>query len=346
MKNSQIGGQALMEGVMMRNGGRYACTVRKTDGQLEQIVEKYQTIGGSDKLRQIPFLRGPVIFLDSMKLGMSTLSWSANFFMEEEDSGSKPVMTAEEADPIQRVTAEKEADPTQRVILSEGGEASEVEESHKPEAKKKPASESLTMAFSMLLALALGIGLFLVLPTVLVKLMRGFVSSSLLVSLLEGLIRMVIFIMYLILISQMKEIKRVFMYHGAEHKSINCIEHGLPLTVENAMKSSRFHKRCGTSFILFTLLVSIFVGVFVPRDPLLLRIGLKLLLLPVVMSLSYEFIRLAGSTDNGLVCALSKPGLWLQRLTTREPDPDMLEVAIASTEAVFDWQAWEDENFA
>ncbi|MBP3729117.1 MAG: DUF1385 domain-containing protein [Lachnospiraceae bacterium] len=301
MKNSQIGGQALMEGVMMRSGARYACTVRTADGRLEQKTEDYKTIGGSDKLRQIPFLRGPIIFLDSMKLGMSTLSWSASFFDEEE-----------------------------------AGEAA---------SKRREAGEKAIMGVSMLFALVLGIGLFLVLPTVLVKLMRGVISSTVLISLLEGLIRMVIFVLYLILIAQMKEIKRVFMYHGAEHKSINCIEQGLSLTVENAMKSSRFHKRCGTSFILFTLLVSILVGAFVPRDPLLLRIGLKLLLLPLVMSLSYEFIRLAGSTNNRLVCILSKPGLWLQRLTTREPDASMLEVAIASTEAVFDWKTWQEENF-
>ena len=307
-----------MEGVMMRNGARYACTIRTADGRLEQKTEDYKTIGGSDKLRQIPFVRGPIIFLDSMKLGMSTLSWSASFFDEEEKGGGEPCSPPDAG----------EGGPPPKAVVG-GGDS----------------PQPLIMGASMLFALVLGIGLFIVLPTVLVKLMRGFISSTVLISLLEGLIRMVIFVLYLILISQMKEIKRVFMYHGAEHKSINCIEQGLPLTVENAMKSSRFHKRCGTSFILFTLLVSILVGAFVPRDPLLLRIGLKLLLLPLVMSLSYEFIRLAGSTDNGLVCALSKPGLWLQRLTTREPEADMLEVAIASTEAVFDWKTWQEENF-
>ena len=163
--------------------------------------------------------------------------------------------------------------------------------------------------------------------------------------LLEGVIRIAIFLLYLYLISLMKEIRRVFMYHGAEHKCINCIEHGLPLTVNNVRESTRFHKRCGTSFILFTLLVSIIVGIFLPKEPLLLRIGCKLLALPIVMSLSYEFIRLAGSTENKIIGALSKPGLWLQRLTTKEPTDDMIEVGIASVEAVFDWKDWEEKNF-
>ncbi len=343
MKNSQIGGQALMEGVMMRNGARYACTIRTADGRLEQKTEDYKTIGGSDKLRQIPFVRGPVIFLDSMKLGMSTLSWSASFFDEEDAAGStSKQIRAGNVRPYAEEDTTGDARPCAACPPPDAGEGGPPP---KAVVGGGDSPQPLIMGASILFALVLGIGLFIVLPTVLVKLMRGVISSTVLISLLEGLIRMVIFVLYLILISQMKEIKRVFMYHGAEHKSINCIEQGLPLTVENAMKSSRFHKRCGTSFILFTLLVSILVGAFVPRDPLLLRIGLKLLLLPLVMSLSYEFIRLAGSTDNGLVCALSKPGLWLQRLTTREPEADMLEVAIASTEAVFDWKTWQEENF-
>ena len=312
MKNSGIGGQALMEGVMMRNGGVYACTVRKENGETVQIKENYKTIGGSDKLRKIPFLRGPVIFLDSMKLGMSSLSWSSSFFMEEE----KAEQPREEA-------SREEAAKTE----------------------KKPKGEQAAMAASMLFALVLAVGFFIILPAFLTRLLKHVISSPLGVSLIEGCFRMIIFILYLTLISQMKEIKRVFMYHGAEHKCINCLEQGLPLTVENAKKSSRFHKRCGTSFILFTLLVSIFVGIFLPKEPLLLRVGLKLLALPLVMSLSYEFIHLAGCSDNPLINALSKPGLWLQHITTREPLEDMIEVGMASTEAVFDWKSWQEENF-
>ncbi|MBO4837828.1 MAG: DUF1385 domain-containing protein [Lachnospiraceae bacterium] len=323
MKNSGIGGQALMEGVMMRNGGEYACSVRKPDGEIVQIKEKYQNIGGSDRLRKIPFVRGPLIFLDSMKLGMSTLTWSASFFEE---------------DPSTAAGAAAAQDDT-------GADASAQDDMKADAGKKSSAGEKAVMGATIMFAVALAVGLFIVLPTVLVKLLRRVISSGIGISLLEGLIRMVVFVGYLALIAQMKDIKRVFMYHGAEHKCINCIEHGLPLTVENAAKSSRFHKRCGTSFILFSLLVSIFVGIFLPKEPVLLRIGTKLLALPVILSLSYEFIRLAGSSENPVVSALSKPGLWLQRLTTREPDESMLEVGIASTEAVFDWETWEKENF-
>ncbi len=301
MKNSGIGGQALMEGVMMRNGREYACAVRKPDGGIVLQKEEYKTIGGSDRWRKIPFLRGPLIFLDSMKLGFETLSWSSSFFMEDEDSAEKT--------------------------------------------KKEERAEKMTMGFSLVFALLLAVGLFIVLPSALVRLLKSVVDSRIGIALLEGLIRLTIFLLYLYLISMMKEIRRVFMYHGAEHKCINCIEHGLPLTVENVRKSTRFHKRCGTSFILFTLLVSIVVGIFLPKEPLLLRIGCKLLVLPLVMSLSYEFIRLAGSTENPLIAALSKPGLWLQRLTTREPEDRMIEVGIASVEAVFDWKTWEEQNF-
>ena len=314
MKNSGIGGQALMEGVMMRNGRDYACAVRKTDGEIEMMNGVHTGIGGSEKLRKIPFVRGPFIFLDSLKLGLSTLNWSSSFFMEEEDGGkTKNEGAAEPAD-----------------------QAAE---------KKSSAGETALMGASVVFALLLSIGLFIVLPTSLVRLLKRWVTNTALISLLEGVIRIAIFLLYLYLISLMKEIRRVFMYHGAEHKCINCIEHGLPLTVDNVRESTRFHKRCGTSFILFTLLVSIIVGIFLPKEPLLLRIGCKLLALPIVMSLSYEFIRLAGSTENKIIGALSKPGLWLQRLTTKEPTDDMIEVGIASVEAVFDWKDWEEKNF-
>lgn len=304
MKNSGIGGQALMEGVMMRNGSVYACAVRKSDGEIAMMKEEYVPKLGSEKIRNIPFLRGPFIFINSLILGYKTLSWSAGFFMEEEEKDK--------------------------------GDS---------EKKKGSVSENAVMSASILFALVLAVGLFIVLPAVLVRLMKSFITAGWAVSLLEGVIRIVIFLAYLLLISRMEDIRRVFMYHGAEHKCINCIEHGLPLTVENVRKSTRLHKRCGTSFILFTLLVSIFVGIFLPKDPLLLRIVCKLIALPLVMSLSYEFIRLAGSTENKCISALSKPGLWLQHITTREPSDDMIEVGIASVEAVFDWKEWEGASF-
>ena len=310
MKNSGIGGQALMEGVMMRNGGSYACAVRKSDGEIAMMKEEYRPRLGNEKILGTPFLRGPFIFINSILLGYRTLSWSAGFFMEEEEKKEK-----------------KEENP-------DGGKN-----------KKSSAQETAVMGASVLFALVLAVGLFIVLPAFLVRLMRSFIHSGWAVSLLEGVIRILIFLAYLLLISRMEDIKRVFMYHGAEHKCINCIEHGLPLTVENVRKSTRLHKRCGTSFILFTLLVSILVGIFLPKEPLLLRIVCKLAALPVVMSLSYEFIRLAGSTENRCISALSKPGLWLQHITTREPSDDMIEVGIASVEAVFDWKSWEGESF-
>ena len=338
MKNSGIGGQALMEGVMMRNGRDYACAVRKTDGEIEMMHGEHTGIGGSEKLRKIPFVRGPFIFLDSMKLGLSTLNWSSSLFIEEEDKKETAASEAEEHDnnlaPMQEQQAEKDAG---------GREKREAEKN--AASRKSSAGETALMGASILFALALSIGLFIVLPTSMVRLMKKTVTNTALISLLEGVIRIAIFLLYIYLISLMKEIRRVFMYHGAEHKCINCVEHGLPLTVDNVRKSTRFHKRCGTSFILFTLLVSIFVGIFLPKEPLLLRIGCKLLALPIVMSLSYEFIRLAGSSDNKFISALSKPGLWLQRLTTKEPTDDMIEVGIASVEAVFDWKDWEEKNF-
>ena len=166
-----------------------------------------------------------------------------------------------------------------------------------------------------------------------------------LLSLAEGVIRLLIFILYVAAISAMQDIRRVFMYHGAEHKCINCVEHGMDLTVENVMASSREHKRCGTSFLLIIMVISIVVFTLVHVDTFWMRVATRILLIPVVAGVSYEFLRLAGRSDNRLVNLLSRPGLWLQKLTTREPDPDMVEVAIASVEAVFDWRTYLAENF-
>ena len=171
-----------------------------------------------------------------------------------------------------------------------------------------------------------------------------FISSDVVIALLEGIIRLAIFIVYILLISLTPDIKRVFMYHGAEHKCINCIEHGLELNVENVRKSSKLHKRCGTSFLIIVMLVSIVFFMFIRVDSKLLRLVLRLILIPVIAGVSYEFIRLAGRYDNPIVDLFSKPGLWMQRITTKEPDDDMIEVGIASVEAVFDWKAWQKEE--
>ena len=311
MKSSGIGGQAVIEGVMMKNGREYAVAVRKPDGEIEIKKEHYEGITSKCALFRVPFVRGIFNFIESMSLGMGILNYSASFYEEEEDPGKA--------------------------------------QSEEEKARQKKKDDAL-MAVTMALSLALAVGIFMLLPTWVAGLLRGWLfpqagESYLAVAALEGAIRIVIFIAYVAGISFMKDIRRVFMYHGAEHKSINCIEHGLPLTVENVRKSSKEHKRCGTSFLLIVVVISTVVVMFVRTDTVWLRMASRILLLPVITGLSYEFLRLAGRSDSALVNLLSRPGLWLQGLTTREPDDSMIEVAIASVEAVFDWRAYLRENF-
>ena len=199
----------------------------------------------------------------------------------------------------------------------------------------------VVVTFSMVLAVAI----FMVLPYMIINLVSNIITSRIALSALEGVLRIVIFIGYIVLISKMEDIRRVYMYHGAEHKCINCIEHGLDLTVENVRKSSKQHKRCGTSFLLFVVLVSCVMAFFIQSDSQLVKIGLRIALVPVIAGISYELIKWAGNSENPLINAISKPGLWMQNLTTREPDDSMIEVAIQSVEAVFDWRAYKEENF-
>lgn len=297
MKSSNIGGQAVMEGVMMRNADKYAVAVRKTDGEIVVKTEEYKGIVQNKKKRSLPIIRGVFSFIDSMVLGMSTLTYSASFFMDEE---------------------EEEKDE-----------------------KKESVMMGLTIACSVVMAVAI----FMILPYFLSQLFRKFTDSTTLITLLEGAVRLVIFFGYILLISRMKDIQRVFMYHGAEHKCINCIEHGMELNVENVLKSSRLHKRCGTSFLFIVMIVSIIFFLFIRIESPIWRVVFRLLLIPVIAGVSFEFIRLAGKSENKLVILLSKPGMMLQKLTTREPDASMAEVAIASVEAVFDWRAYLKENF-
>lgn len=305
MKSSNIGGQAVLEGIMMKNGNRYAVAVRKPDGDIDVKTEtcsdeKYRT------LKKIPFVRGIFQFIDSMVLGMKTLTYSASFWEEEEET--KKPMTAKEA-------------------------------------KKQEKKESLFMACTVAVSVVLAVAIFMVLPYVISDLFDGVIRSRFQKTVIEGLIRIAIFIVYVLLISKMKDIKRVFMYHGAEHKCINCIERGARLNAENVRDSSKEHKRCGTSFLFFVLFVSIIVCFFITAESRVLRILLRIALLPVIAGISYEFIRLAGRSDNPVVNLLSKPGLALQRLTTKEPEDDMIEVAIQAVEAVFDWKSYLKENF-
>lgn len=306
MKSSNIGGQAVLEGVMMKNKDTYAVAVRKPDGEIEVKKDTYQSITGKwKKLTQIPFIRGVFNFIDSMILGMSTLTWSASFF---EDEKAEEIKTEEEVG----------------------------------KAKKQ---EDLMMAGTMVLSFAMAIGIFMILPYFLSGLLKKWVPSYTVRLIFEGIIRIAIFVAYVAAISLMKDIKRLYQYHGAEHKCINCIESGLPLTVENVRKSSKEHKRCGTSFMLFVMIVGIVLLFFVRVESVLMRVLVRIALLPVIAGISYELIKWAGYSENPIVTVLSKPGLMLQRLTTKEPDDSMIEVGIQSVEAVFDWKAYLKENF-
>lgn len=298
MRYSGIGGQAVMEGVMMKNADRYAVAVRKPDQEIAIEVKDYQGAVRNEKVRHIPIIRGVLNFIDSLVLGMTTLTYSASFFEDE---------------------AEKKE---------------EMDEA----AKKK--KEKLEMGATVAVSIVLAVAVFMILPYYLSLIFQRYITSPTLLALIEGVLRLVIFIAYVLLISQVEDIKRVFMYHGAEHKCINCIENGMELTVENVRKSSRLHKRCGTSFLLFVLVLSILFFAFIRVDNRIFKVLLRILLVPVIAGVSYEFIRLAGRSDNKLVDLISKPGLWLQRLTTKEPDDSMIEVGIASVEAVFDWRAY------
>ena len=319
MRYSGIGGQAVMEGVMMKNQEKYAVAVRKPDQEIVVETSTYEGLIKNKKIRNMPILRGVFSFIESLVLGMKTLTFSASIFEEEEDekSGSRKAE--------KRAGAKKPA-PT--------------EEEQK---KKEKRQENVLMGGTVAISIVLAVAIFMVLPYYISVFFQRFITSQTLLALLEGVIRLTIFIGYVAAISLMPDIKRVYMYHGAEHKCINCIEQGMDLTVENVRKSSRLHKRCGTSFLLIVMLISIVFFLFIRVDNRILQLLLRLVLIPVIAGVSYEFIRLAGRSDHMLVNLFSKPGLLLQRITTREPDDSMIEVGIASVEAVFDWKAYVKE---
>lgn len=293
MAYSGIGGQAVMEGVMMKNQDNYAVAVRKADKEIVVEKKEYKGICPNKTIKNIPFVRGVINFIDSLVLGMSTLTFSASFFEEEEEK--------------------------------------------KPKSEKKEKAEmGITVAVSVVLAVVI----FMMLPFYVSLFFQQFIESKTVIILIESVFRIAVFIGYILLISKMEEIHRVFMYHGAEHKCINCIEHGMELNVENVKKSSREHKRCGTSFLFFILIITIILTLFIRVDSRILRMVLRIAIIPVVAGVSYEILRLAGRSENMIINLLSKPGLWLQRLTTAEPDEEMIEVGIASVEAVFDWREY------
>ena len=306
MKSSNIGGQAVLEGIMMKHKDAYSVAVRKPDGEIIVQKDEYHSIVGKwKKLTTIPFIRGIFNFIDSMVLGIKTLTYSASFYEEEE----------------------------------------EQEKLTEAEALKKEKQEKWLMGGTVAFSVVAAVAIFMVLPYVLSSFLKPLIPSYHIRTVIEGFVRIGIFILYVLLISRMEDIQRTFMYHGAEHKCINCIEHGLPLTVENVKISSRQHKRCGTSFLFFVLAISIILLLLVQVESPLMRVAVRIALLPVIAGISYEILKLAGSSDNALINLFSKPGLAIQKLTTKEPDEGMIEVAIQAVEAVFDWRAYEEENF-
>lgn len=301
MKYANIGGQAVMEGVMMRHKDHYAVAVRKENHEIEVMTEQRQTLGERYHVSGIPIIRGVFAFVDSLVVGMKTLMWSASFFEDEEKTSQE----------------------------------------------KEKQSDTVFMTMTVIFSLAFSIGLFMILPFFVSNLFKSVTDSSLVLGIIEGLVRVLIFIIYILAISRMKDIQRLFMYHGAEHKTINCIEHGDELTPENAAKYSRFHKRCGTSFLFIVMFISIvffllFFQIF-PINNMFIKVICRILLVPVIAGISYEIIQWAGRHDSSLVCLVSKPGFWMQKFTTKEPDREMLEVAIASIEAIYDWREFQKD---
>ena len=295
LPKGSLGGQAVIEGVMMKGKDSYAVAVRKPDQKIEVKLQKYQSFGDKHAWARVPFIRGVVNFAESMVVGMKTLSYSSSFYEEEEE--------------------ETKADKLIKEVYKE-------------------KAEGVIMGLTVCLSIILAIALFMMLPAAIGEFIGKWVDNRLLLSLIEGVIRLIIFIIYIVLISQMEDIRRVFMYHGAEHKTINCYESGEELVPENVTKHSRYHKRCGTSFLFVVMVVSIIIFMFITADQMWLRFLLRLLLIPVVAGVSYEFIKLAGRSDNVIMNILSKPGMWIQRLTTKEPDEEMIQVAIISVESV------------
>lgn len=355
MKPSGIGGQAVIEGVMMRNGGKYAVAVRTADGKI--VVDSQNIKSGrfqNSRFIRLPIIRGVVNFFDSMVLGMKTLMYSASLFAEEteeekqEREGKARKKAKAKADRLRKQGREQDA---QKVL--QACEDKLAKEAASIADGKEKENNDLLMTMTVIFSLIFSIALFMMLPYFLSRILKQVISSEMVILVAEGIVKLVIFMGYLALISRMKDIQRTFMYHGAEHKCINCIEHGLELNVENVRASSREHKRCGTSFLFIVMFISI-VFIMVVSIPLFAvihvntafwRIVLRLALLPVIAGVSYEFIRLAGSSDNAFVNLLSRPGMAMQHLTTKEPDDSMIEVAIASVEAVFDWKKFENEQF-
>ncbi len=307
---TSVGGQAVIEGVMMRGTKDIATAVRCPDGHIEIEKKPLNLLSVKWKINKIPLLRGVFSFFESMYTGVSCLMYSAKFFEDEEDSPEK-------MSKFEKWLQDKFGDKLLTVV----------------------------MYISVLFSLVIGIGLFMLLPNFLAGLIKiPFPEINVIfLNIVEGVIKLGIFLLYLYFVSKMEDIKRVFMYHGAEHKSIFCYEHGDELTVENVKKYSRFHPRCGTSFLVIVMIVSILVFSLISWGSLKYRLLYRLLLLPVVAGLSYELIKIAGKYDNAFTRFISKPGVLLQHLTTKEPDESQIEVALTALKAVISENRDEDK---
>ena len=303
MKTSGIGGQAVIEGIMMRNKDKYSIAIRKANGEIETTIKDAPLLTTKYKWLNKPIIRGVFNFIDSLRYGLSTITYSTSFYDDPEE-----------------------------VAQTKGDEAGK--------ALFRDKYESILMAVTIIFSVFLAIGLFMLLPFFISRALVNVIANQAFLNFIEGIVRLIIFLLYMIAISKMKDIKRTFMYHGAEHKCINCIESGVPLTVENVMNSSRFHKRCGTSFLFIVMFVSIVLYIFINFSNTGLQILVRILLIPVVAGISYELIQLAGKKDNLFSRIFSAPGMWMQHFSTREPDESMVEVAIAAVEEVFDWAAF------
>ncbi|MCR4961903.1 MAG: DUF1385 domain-containing protein [Lachnospiraceae bacterium] len=304
---SGIGGQAVLEGIMMKNKDKYSVAVRKSNGEIDVDIDEYTGIIKSSFWKKVPFVRGVLNFIDSLVLGMRTLNHSAEFYEDEE-------------------AKETRFDKALKKIF-------------------KGKTEKVLSGFVTVISVIFALALFIALPYFLTNLLTRQVRNETYVTMIEGIIRICIFLLYVILISLNGDIKRVYRYHGAEHKCINCIERGKPLTVEYVRNSSRFHKRCGTSFLLFVIIISVILFFFIKVDNHALRLVIRLLLVPVIAGIAYEILRLAGKYDNLFFNIISAPGFLVQKITTKEPDDEMIEVAISAVEAVFDWKDFQKEAF-
>lgn len=303
MKSSGIGGQAVLEGVMMKNKSDYAVAVRKPDGEVAVTKGKCKSLTERSLFFRLPIIRGVVAFFESLVIGMRTMTYSASFYEEEEEKAQ--------------------------------------EKKNETDGEEKSWKESVEMGITIVLSVVIAMLAFVILPYFLSQLLSSKIESRTALAAIEGGIRIVLFVGYVLAISLMNDIRRTFMYHGAEHKTINCIENGLDLNVENVKRQSRHHRRCGTSFMFIVIFLSIIFFMFIHFDNMWLRILSRIVLVPVIAGISYEFIHFAGNSDSKVVEVLSKPGMLLQMLTTREPDNKMIEVAIASVDAVFDWKEYQ-----